>query len=145
MRRHQAVTTYPAHPEAEDTSHRDSNTGLEQPEPPAPLAGSSRWKAKGRAARLATFGVLLAFLVIGAAIALRVRFTPNNAAYPSVLVLPFGADTVANEYLADGIAESLINALEMEYALRRGPRRSASRARRRILRGRAGNWGLLQP
>jgi DNA-binding winged helix-turn-helix (wHTH) protein/TolB-like protein len=51
------------------------------------------------------------------------------APFPAVAVMPFAADTPANAYLADGIAEEAINALTRAASLRVAPRASAFRLR----------------
>jgi len=100
-----------------------SGTTASAPVAPAPAKSRFRaWPAIAGAAAL----ILVAAFAARNLLPNRSDATPDEAAGPSVAVLPF-VDLAggANEYLADGIAETLINALSSVPGLRVAARTSA--------------------
>jgi DNA-binding winged helix-turn-helix (wHTH) protein/TolB-like protein/Tfp pilus assembly protein PilF len=72
---------------------------------------------------------LIALLAIGVGLALRERVESSRSGFASVAVLPFSSESAADDYIADGITESIINSLTLLRELRVTPRTSAFRYR----------------
>lgn len=87
-----------------------------------------RWP--GFTSRRAWLIGLLTVVVIGAALAWRARIEPDARAFGSVAVLPFVTDNVEEDFIADGLTESVINSLSLLHSLRVTPRATAFRYKR---------------
>lgn len=87
-------------------------------EPPSSARASWRPRA------IVGLGILL---VAAAVLAGAYRLLPTAAPYASVAVLPFTVEAPGDAYLADGMAESVINGLTKIHGLRVVPRASAFR------------------
>jgi len=89
---------------------------------------AERWR--GFAPRRALLIGLVAVAVIGVALAWRARIEPDARAFSSVAVLPFATDNAAEDFIADGLTESVINSLSLLHGLRVTPRATAFRYKR---------------
>ena len=94
------------------------------------------------ASRRALLIGLLTIAVMGVALAWRARIEPDSRAFSSVAVLPFATDNAAEDFVADGLTESVINSLSLLHGLRVTPRATAFRYKSPKLtrRGLAMNW-----
>jgi DNA-binding winged helix-turn-helix (wHTH) protein/TolB-like protein/tetratricopeptide (TPR) repeat protein len=70
---------------------------------------------------------LIALFAVGVGLALRERIESSHSGFASVAVLPFSSESSADDYIADGITESIINGLTLLHELRVTPRTSAFR------------------
>jgi serine/threonine-protein kinase len=102
-------------------------TGIAAPvASPAPSVARSSWLGNRWLLIAGTAAALLGVVVVGTLLANRRTRTTADAGVPSVAVLPFvDLSGGANEYLADGMAETLINALSSVSGLRVAARTSA--------------------
>ena len=98
---------------------------------PTPQAGAGN---RIRLLRIGGAGIALAALIaIGVELASRQRVQSTSSGFASVAVLPFSSDGVADDYVADGITEGLINSLTLVRDVRITPRTSAFRYRNSTL------------
>jgi DNA-binding winged helix-turn-helix (wHTH) protein/TolB-like protein/tetratricopeptide (TPR) repeat protein len=100
--------------------------------PPAEIALSPVVESTLRVAGVALSRRRVAWLLGGlsstaVALVAGARWLGGRAPYRSVALLPFGVDAAPNTYLADGLAEGVINGLTRLPALRVTPRASAFR------------------
>lgn len=93
-------------------SYRNEPSGTPSPRP----------RRRRPLAALAATIVVVAIGLLGAW-----RLSVPSTPFASVAVLPFSADSAANAYLADGLAEAMIHGLTPVHALRVIPRASAFR------------------
>ena len=103
---------------------------------PQPVDAPDRAPSEGAVApvrahsrRAVAVGLFAAALGSALALAAGYRWLAPSTRYVSVAVLPFTVDAPANAYLADGLAEGLVERLTLFRGLRVLPRASASRAK----------------
>ncbi|HJU64256.1 MAG TPA: BTAD domain-containing putative transcriptional regulator [Gemmatimonadaceae bacterium] len=121
----------PPAPPAPTTPATDIRKDEAAAAPAAIASQQAMHRARRRAGHGVTVGVLLALIALTAVLALRKNGwrddVPKSSAQPAIAVLPF-ADMSANrdqEYLGDGVAEELINALSRVEGLRVAARTSS--------------------
>jgi DNA-binding winged helix-turn-helix (wHTH) protein/TolB-like protein/Tfp pilus assembly protein PilF len=119
------VAPQPTTPVQPDLTGADSESGEDGPPSAAAkqsVPTGSNWLGKR------TGLSLVAVLSVGIGLAfLYPRVTGPERGFDSVAVLPFTSETVTDEYVADGIAEGVINRLTLLHDLRVTPRTSAFR------------------
>ncbi|HEY8010768.1 MAG TPA: tetratricopeptide repeat protein [Rudaea sp.] len=92
-----------------------------------PREEASAGKRTGAMWKRRSIIALFTLIAIGAGLTLRERVKSPPSGFTSVAVLPFSSGSAADDYIADGITESIINSLTLLPEIRVTPRASAFR------------------
>lgn len=105
----------------------DDRGASPNPRPVAPGGGTRRFGVGGH--RRWGLAVAIVCMAIGATVLWRTQPGRTDVPFGSVAVLPFATESPVNRYLADGLAEAVLNGLVQLQGLRVAPRASAFRFR----------------